>query len=136
MAFVEVARFWDVREAQIARSALEASGIPAFLPDEYRAQAIWTEQNAIGGVRLCVNETDSDDVRRFLHAIRNEQAPPSSPVSLQSLSVMTAAGIVSFLFSWPIAAFKGSSAWRKAFAVFWVLSLSAVWIMVWVRRRS
>lgn len=136
MAFVEAARFWDVREAQIARSALEASGIAVFLPDEYRAQAVWTEQNAMGGVRLWVNDTDLEAARGFLSVVRSAQVLPPPAVSVGSLSGMVATGILSFIFSWPLVAFKGPSAWRKAFAAFWVLALSAVWIGIWIRRHG
>ncbi len=45
----------SVLEAEIVKSHLEGSGVPAFVPDEFAAQNSWA---ALDGVRVQVNEED------------------------------------------------------------------------------
>jgi len=49
-----IARFSFPHEAQIARSSLEAAGIPAFVADEHTINMQWLYSDALGGVRLQV----------------------------------------------------------------------------------
>jgi hypothetical protein len=51
---VTIARFSFPFEAQIAKSKLEAMGIPAFVADEHTINMDWLYSNAMGGVRLQV----------------------------------------------------------------------------------
>lgn len=138
MALVETARFLDVHEAQIARSALNASGIDAVLMDEFRAQAIWTEQLAIGGVRLFVPEADFGSARAFLERIRSEGAAASQSSKLTPLmavhSTISMVGllIASALFGWPLAAFKRQNPGYKTFSVLWI-GLVLITLLRWLR---
>ena len=43
-------------EAQIARTQLEAAGIPARIENEHTINMDWLYSNALGGVRLLVHE--------------------------------------------------------------------------------
>jgi hypothetical protein len=126
MALVEIARFLDVREAQIARSALQASGLNAVLMDEYRAQNIWMEQLAIGGVRLFVPEADAEGASSFLDQIRNEYEIPTSskrPIQAQASAFVKMLGFLaaSFLFGWPLVAFKRANLGFRTFAGLWIV---------------
>lgn len=53
-------------DAQIARSRLQASGVPCFLPDEQLSTIDPLLTDALGGVRLQVNAADADRAREIL----------------------------------------------------------------------
>jgi hypothetical protein len=72
MALVEAARFWDLTEAQVAGSALRASGIEAEVVDEVVGRnAVWW-QSAMGGFRLLVDEADAAAARALIEDCRSE----------------------------------------------------------------
>ncbi|HEY3697133.1 putative signal transducing protein [Phenylobacterium sp.] len=82
MALVEIARFVDLTEAQVAASALRASGIPVFLQNEHWGQTAFTMQLAIGGFRLWVPEEEATDAQAFISSSRRTpSALPPLPVS-------------------------------------------------------
>ena len=70
MKLVEAARFMDLAEAQVAASALRASGIFCFVQNDGVCQALFTHQIAFGGCRIWVPVEDADDVRAFISANR------------------------------------------------------------------
>lgn len=76
MALVQIARIFDLTEAQVAVAALRASDIPAHLQNEHIAQANPLLQGAVGGFGLWVLEEDAADARAFLRA---RQRPPPQP---------------------------------------------------------
>ncbi|MGN2670314.1 putative signal transducing protein [Aliivibrio fischeri] len=51
-------RFSFPHEAHIAKASLEAAGIVSVIADEHTVNAQWLYSNAVGGVRLMVNEAD------------------------------------------------------------------------------
>lgn len=53
-------------EAVVARSALEAHGIYAVIPDAYTASNAWHLTCALQGVRLCTIEADAAPAREIL----------------------------------------------------------------------
>ncbi len=53
-----IATFNKPEEAHLLRMRLEAGGIEAFLLDENLVQVDWLLANAIGGVRVQVNDED------------------------------------------------------------------------------
>ncbi|PJG65551.1 putative signal transducing protein, partial [Acinetobacter seifertii] len=53
-------------EAQIAKTQLEAFGIPARIENEHTINMDWFYSNALGGVRLLVLEKDVHDAKAFL----------------------------------------------------------------------
>ena len=66
MAPVVVARFTTIGEAEIARSALRASGIEVAIADEHIIAIDWLASNAVGGVKLLVREEDRDRAARII----------------------------------------------------------------------
>ncbi len=61
-----VATFFWLDQAYMARAALEGSGIRAFIPDEYAVSTRPLIENALGGVRLQVEDEDYDRAKEFL----------------------------------------------------------------------
>ena len=49
-----IASFSFPHEAQIAKTSLDAAGIPAFIADEHTINMQWLYSNALGGVKLQV----------------------------------------------------------------------------------
>lgn len=60
MALVQIARYADLREAQIAASLLRSAGLLAFLPEEHFGSANFLLSQATGGFRLCVAEEEAE----------------------------------------------------------------------------
>ena len=56
----------NLSDAFILRSMLEASEIPAFIPDENTAQVDWTLINAVGGIRVQIPEEFLSDSKSVL----------------------------------------------------------------------
>lgn len=64
-------------EANLARSLLEAEGIPCFIRDEHTIGINWLYSNVLGGVRLCVSEEDLVRAKEILAAsLPEEEAAP------------------------------------------------------------
>lgn len=61
MALVQVARYADLREAQVAASMLRARGMLVVLPEEQITQTNFLLSQAVGGCRLCVAEDDAEE---------------------------------------------------------------------------
>ena len=78
MALVQIARFAELTEVQVAASALRASGIPAVVHDEL-GQMNYLLQTALGGFRLAVPEADAADARAYIAALRKEPREPVAP---------------------------------------------------------
>ena len=72
MALVQIARFADRYEAQVAASALRASGIAAVVHDE-AGQNYYLVQN----IRLAVAEPDAADARAYLDMLRGRGSASS-----------------------------------------------------------
>lgn len=51
---VTIARYSHPFDAQVAKSRLEAQGLPAFIADEHMINMLWLYSQAMGGVRLQV----------------------------------------------------------------------------------
>jgi hypothetical protein len=106
VALVECRRFLVLPEALVARAALEAAGFHPFLFDEFRASNVWTEQLAIGGVRMMVLEQELEPAKKLLAEIHEQAAwstvAPSAPnrpwLFVLLLFLCVAVG-------WPIAGF-------------------------------
>ena len=64
-------------QADLARAALEAEEIPAFVADANTVSMNWLYSNAIGGVRLQVPESYAEAANETLSA--NENSSPSIP---------------------------------------------------------
>lgn len=66
---ITIARFFDVQSAQLAKMALEGSGIPVFLESEGMAQLAY----AFGGVRVQVPPSHVEDARAILKDLAKDQ---------------------------------------------------------------
>ena len=72
VSMITVARFFNVQSADLARIALEGSGVPVFLESEGYAQL--TNIPAIaGGVRVQVPVSRVEDARAILRSLAEEQ---------------------------------------------------------------
>jgi len=63
---VTVRHYRDLTEAFVGRSLLESSGIPAWVADEHLVRMNWFYSNAVGGMRLRVEERDEAAAREIL----------------------------------------------------------------------
>ena len=72
MALVPVNSYRDPIEAELAIVRLEQAGISATLVDQYLTSIQWLYSNAIGGVKVMVEDADLDAAREAL----NEMQPP------------------------------------------------------------
>ena len=116
MALGEIIRFSSLNEAMVARSALEAAGFHPHLFDEYRANMVWTEQTAIGGIRLVAPDFEVSEARDFvLRPRRRVRAPAiirtSNPV------VTTAYLFASAFIGWPLAGLKRPDWFHRTTAI-------------------
>lgn len=62
-----IATFTVPEDAHLFRMFLESRGIGGFVLDEHFVQLIWYYSNAIGGVRVAVNEEDADEACNAYH---------------------------------------------------------------------
>jgi hypothetical protein len=70
MALVEIARFDDLQEAQIAAGALRAVGLTPLLQNEQWGSVAFFMQRAMGGFRIWTPEEEADDARTLIDACR------------------------------------------------------------------
>jgi len=63
---VTVASFNDAFVANLAMGRLKAAGIECFIGDQNTVAMDWYYSNAIGGIKLCVNETDVQEALEIL----------------------------------------------------------------------
>jgi hypothetical protein len=63
---VKLETYYDVMQAQIAKSKLEAYGVFCFLRDENLVQMDWLRTIAYGGVKLYVREEDLEYAKELL----------------------------------------------------------------------
>ena len=61
-----VATFSKPEDAHMLRLHLEAGGVPAYIQDENMVQTDWLYSNAIGGVRVQIDEGDEDQAKEIL----------------------------------------------------------------------
>ena len=73
MALVEAERYYNSLEAGLARSRLEAEGIPAFLFD---LEMNWGWSDGLIMIRLMVDDEDVEAARRVLSARPDD--PPAA----------------------------------------------------------
>ncbi|MEX0606231.1 MAG: DUF2007 domain-containing protein [Marinobacter sp.] len=86
MSWVTLGRYSMPLEAHLDRSRLESEGIDAFVADEHTVNMQWMLSNAIGGVRLQVQEDDLYRARRILAEDRSgliDDFPENGPAHEQ-----------------------------------------------------
>ncbi len=62
---ITVARMSKPEEAHLLRTRLEAGGVSAYVQDENTVQMDWFYSNAIGGVRVQIDERDLERAREI-----------------------------------------------------------------------
>lgn len=75
---IVIGKFHDVASAEVAQSALEANGIPAWIPDSNLAGLAWTLGTALGGVRLQVREEDAEAAAALLAPLDEPEDIPET----------------------------------------------------------
>ena len=85
-----VATFSKPEEAHMLRLRLEAGGVPAYIQDENMVQTDWLYSNAIGGVRVQIDEDDEDRAKEILQDSGIEAKPVGMPVCPKCSSTNTA----------------------------------------------
>ncbi|MCP4547505.1 MAG: DUF2007 domain-containing protein [bacterium] len=88
--FVAVQAYSQPLEADIARSALEAAGIPATVADTNLVNMNWLFSNAVGGVKLLVPESYAEEARAVLTGEADIQT--EAPAELPDLNVCPECG--------------------------------------------
>ena len=85
-----VATFSKPEEAHMLRLRLEAGGVPAYIQDENMVQTDWLYSNAIGGVRVQIDEDDADRAKEILQDPGIEAEPAQMPACPDCASTNTA----------------------------------------------
>jgi hypothetical protein len=93
---ITIATFTLPEDAHLFRMFLESRDVPAVLLDEHFAQLFWHYSNAIGGVRVAVEESDAEAAAalhgEYMASLRTGPYPVKPPrlwpvVALLSLAV-------------------------------------------------
>jgi hypothetical protein len=77
-----IARFQVPEEAHLFRLFLETHGIPAYVWDENVVQIVWHYSDAIGGVRVVVEDLDCDEAIREYSEYTGALSADPSPVTV------------------------------------------------------
>ncbi|PAV25798.1 putative signal transducing protein [Tamilnaduibacter salinus] len=72
MSWVTLRRYTLPMEAHLDRGRLESEGIQAIIADEHTIHMQWLYSNALGGVRLQVDEGDVERAERVLSEDRSD----------------------------------------------------------------
>lgn len=118
---IVVARFSFPHEAHIARASLDSVGIESYIADEHTVNTQWLYSNAIGGVRLMVDESDAEDAKQILSSDFSESLGNNVD---EEKDVCTKCGSKD-LFAFT----KGK---RPAFLVFYFTGFSTVFLQAWL----
>lgn len=104
---VTIARYSFPYEAQIAKSQLDASGIPAFIADEHTINMQWLYSDAMGGVRLQVLQEHAAEAQSILNGTATEDpeidkapTPPACSICGGALSEPYQTGRRPTIISW------------------------------------
>ena len=66
--------YCDILEARMVKGLLENENIPAYIQGEAYASVNWLHINAIGGLRLVVNETDREKAEDIIRNYEEHSA--------------------------------------------------------------
>src|SRR5258706_13662649 len=84
MGLAEVARFATLSEAQVACSALQASGIDAVLMDHEPAAEMWREPYGGGGFRIGAPDDEAARARALMRGVVEQHASAPDPFAQPS----------------------------------------------------
>ena len=108
---ITIATFTVPEEAHLFRTFIESRGIEGFVLDENFVQLFWHYSNAIGGVRVAVDDEDAEDAftayQEYMAALR-EGPYPQEPVR-----IWPAVALLSLLIGAPLLLFGRRSTDRK-----------------------
>ena len=133
MALAECRRFPLLPQALVARATLEAAGLHPFVFDEYRAAMVWTEQFAIGGIRLMVPEQELEPATQILLDIesRARSAAPTIPSPARPAYLLMLF-LLSVSVGWPIAGFRLRDRFHRVTALVVTVLLVSAYILLWL----
>ncbi len=121
MDVVCIATYAKPEEAHLARLHLEAEGVPAFLADEHVVQMDWALTNAVGGVRLMVEEEhieaavkilELDPVSSEVHGLESMSCPKCQQCAAEPYQFARGMGAASVILSLPFLFFTRWHRWR------------------------
>ncbi len=98
-----IATFPTPEDAHLFRAFLESQGIEAVLLDEYFVQLFWQYSNAVGGVRVTVDEQDAAAATEAYHSYM--AALRDGPYPVQPIRAWPAVALVSLLIGVPLMLF-------------------------------
>lgn len=81
---ITISRYSFPYEAHIAKSRLDAEGIPAFVADEHTINMQWLYSNALGGVRLQVPEPFAEAALDILNEDREKDLVEAVEIDVQT----------------------------------------------------
>ena len=98
-----IAAFTVPEDAHLFRTFLESRGIESFVLDEHFVQLFWHYSNAVGGVRVAVNEDDADEAQ----SLREEYMTGlrAGPYPLQSVRAWPVVILLSLVLGAPLLLF-------------------------------
>ncbi len=70
---VTIATTFDIVEAEMLRNQLEAEGFEVFLADENIVGVMNLLANAVGGIKIKVPASESDEAAKFVEDYRNAE---------------------------------------------------------------
>lgn len=106
-----IATFTVPEDAHLFRTFLESRGIEGFVLDENVVQLFWHYSNAIGGVRLVVDDADADDAVTAYHEYMS--ALRSGPYPERPVRIWPAVLLLSLVFGAPLLLFGRQAAKSK-----------------------
>lgn len=133
MPLRECRRYPTLPQALVARSALEASGLRVFVFDEFRASMMWTQQFALGGVRLMVLASDVDAARELLADVGEAEPKAAEPLPAR-ITLFLSLLALSFVVGWPIAGFKRNDLFHRVTALALTFLFAGITLWVFVTR--
>ena len=107
-----IAAFTTPEDAHLFRAYLGSHGIESLLADENVVQLFWHYSNAIGGVRVVVQDSDAHDAteayKHYMEALR------AGPYPLNPVRAWPVVALVSLIIGLPLLLFGRSSIGRKS----------------------
>ena len=100
---ITVATFTMPEDAHLFRTFLESRGIEGFVLDEHVVQLFWHYSNAVGGVRVVVNEADEEEAQAAYHEYM--EALRSGPYPEQPVRAWPAVALISLIIGVPLLLF-------------------------------
>jgi Putative prokaryotic signal transducing protein len=100
---ITIATFTVPEDAHLFRMFLESQGIESFIFDENFIQLFWHYSNAIGGVRVVVDEDDAEEAeaayQEYMSSLR------SGPYPEQPVRAWPAVALLTLIFGLPLLLF-------------------------------